>query len=423
MNLKLKIAGNTLAQIIGKIISAGSTFLITLLIARNFGLQGFGDYEKIVSFVTIFYLIADFGLNAIAISEIKKDVSKKEEIYGLTLALRIILSLALVFIAVALLSFLPGTQNEGYTPFVRLAIIISSLTIIFQSLTTTNNLIFQEALRYDKAVIASSVASVVNLLLVFLFIRLNFSLIFVIFSYVISYFIYFLVSLPLLKTILAKIKPLFDLPKILTLFKKTLPLGITLIFNVIYFRSDIILLTVLRSTKEVAFYGLAYRFFEVSLVFPTFFMNALYPLLLDYKNQGKEKIKEISLLSGGFLLGTGIATSIFMFFLAPWLVSLTGNSFSESILALRILVTSLPIFFLTSLFMWLLVAVEKQKILSYIYGSTMIVNIISNLIFIPKYGYLASAAITGVTELIVLILTGFFIYQEFFNKKTPNLTN
>src|SRR5207244_1517417 len=64
----------------------------------------------------------------------------------------------------------------------------------------------------------------------------------------------------------------------------SLPLGITLLFNLVYFRADSIILTLTRPTAEVGIYGLAYKVFEIVLVFPTFFMNAVYPLLLEKQN-------------------------------------------------------------------------------------------------------------------------------------------
>jgi len=418
MNLKQKIAANTIFQLIGKIISATSTFIITILLAKKFGPEGFGDFEKILSFVSIFYLIVDFGLNAFAISEIKKSKEQKENLYGVVLGTRIILGIVLIFVCLSLLSFLPHSSTQGFTPFVRLGIILASLTILLQGLTITNNLLFQENLRYDKAIIASSFGYILFLLLTLIVVFCNLSLIFAVVSYVLFFVFYSFISFLLAKTEIKIIKPKFDKLEIIKLLKRSFPLGITLVFNVFYFRGDIIILSILKPTDQVAYYGLAYRFFEFALVFPTFFMNALYPSLIEIKKENIQKMKSIIFLSIGFLGGTGIMVAVFMFFLAPWLISLTNQSFSDSIVALRILVLSLPVFYLTSLFMWILVTEEKQKTLAVIYGGSMVVNLTLNFIFIPAYGYIASATITGLTEMLVLICTFFVVW-----KKTNVLNN
>ena len=47
-----QIAANTFFQIVARVISSGASFLITLLVARHFGLVGYGDFAKVTSFVT-----------------------------------------------------------------------------------------------------------------------------------------------------------------------------------------------------------------------------------------------------------------------------------------------------------------------------------------------------------------------------------
>jgi O-antigen/teichoic acid export membrane protein len=81
---------------------------------------------------------------------------------------------------------------------------------------------------------------------------------------------------------------------------------------------------------------------------------------------------------------------------------LGGTSFSQSIFSLRILLLSLPIFFPSALFVWLLVTLHKEKFLFPIYLLGAIFNIVANILYIPKYGFLASAVITGITEVIVI---------------------
>ncbi len=58
------IAKNTIYQSIARTVASFIGFIITIIIARNFGITEFGDYIKITSYVAAFYLIIDFGLNA-----------------------------------------------------------------------------------------------------------------------------------------------------------------------------------------------------------------------------------------------------------------------------------------------------------------------------------------------------------------------
>ncbi|MFA6446622.1 MAG: polysaccharide biosynthesis C-terminal domain-containing protein, partial [Candidatus Paceibacterota bacterium] len=184
------------------------------------------------------------------------------------------------------------------------------------------------------------------------------------------------------------------------------PLGITLLFNTVHFRADIFVLTLTRPTIEVGIYGLATKFFEFPLAIPTFFMNAVYPLLLtslsnDNKKQWSRMIRE----SAMFLVSFSLLVVVAGYVLAPLLVTIK-EEFAASILPFRILVFTLPLFFLSSLFMWILIAQGKTWQLVWVYGIAMVVNVVLNVMFIPQFGYTAAAIITGISEGVVLLLLG-----------------
>lgn len=409
MNQKQKIAFNTLVQIGGKLITAGVAFLITILVARQFGVEGYGEFTKIMTYVALFYLMGDFGFNAIILRQMETS-SKGESLFSNLLGLRIILSVFLISLSFLILFFLPYNSliNQGFSPFVKLGIIIASLTILTQAIFTTTNVLFQKNLRYDQSVFAASFGSFITLISVAFFVFLRAPLLTIIASFIIGSTATAIVALNLASH-WEKIRLAFNFSLWRRLFWQTLPLGLTLIFNLVYFRLDTLILTLLRPTFEVGIYGLAYKFFEFPLAIPTFFMNSLYPVMLKYK-ESPAKLMSLVKKTSFFLLVLSLFLLIFLFFLAP-LLTLIRSHFSLSVLAFRILIASLPLFFLSSLFMWLLIALEKQSLLAFLYGLTMVFNIILNLIFIPQYGYLAAAVTTGLTELLILILTGFWGWQ------------
>ena len=190
----------------------------------------------------------------------------------------------------------------------------------------------------------------------------------------------------------------------------SLPLGATLLFNLVYFRADMFLITLTRPTTEVGIYGLAYKVFEVALVTPTFFMNAIYPLLLSAKTENSKfkiqnsKFMNMIIKSGTFLLFTSFILLLVMWLAAP-LLTLVRQDFTSSIAALRVLSLGLPLFFLTSLTMWTLIALKKQWLLAAIYAFSMVINISANIWLIPVYGYMAAAWITVGSEAIVLLIS------------------
>lgn len=391
--LRKQLIGNTFSQIIGRAISALATLGITILVARRLGAGGYGDFVKITTFVAFFYLLADFGYNAIFL----RDEVHWHDLLGL----RIVTGVFLMCIALVVLLIIPQGVTQGYTLLVRLGILLFIPSIVFQALITSANALFQKHLRYDAAAIAVAVGSCISLALVWM----SSGVLSAITAILIGSGLTALVSLMLSKSFTKTFGVSLSPSRLRSLFIASFPLGLTLLFNLVYFHVDSIILTFTRTSAEVGIYGLAYKVFELPLVLPTFFMNALYPVMLKATRDKRQSLMKHSAI---FLLLVSCILSLVLWFSAPLLV-LIKSDFSSAILALQVLSLGLPFFFLSSLTMWILIAERKQHALMYIYGGSMVLNIILNMIYIPQYGYMAAAWITVASEALVLLVSGIVV--------------
>ena len=400
MNLSQKVAFNTIVQMLGKVFSAGTTLIIVMLTLRHFGVEDLGRLTAITAYVAYFYLLADFGFNAIVVREVAKDKSQAPSYFSSLLSLRFFVSLGLIAFSLLLLLVLPSPYNQ---PLIRLGITLCALTILSQATLTSTNAIFQFDLRYDKSVTAIGLGSLTTLALVAVFLKLGFSLLSFIIAITCGSLVMAIVALILAKIHLPQLSLLIEPKTFKRLFFLALPLGLTLIFNLVYFKIDKFLIPVFRSFRELGLYETAYKVFDVSLVFPIFFMNAVYPVMAKIHNKARRhqafKKAFVVLLLCSFLgLAAGLPA-------APLIIKvIAGQDLPLSTLVLRILFCSLPIFFLSALLMWDLILRNQQKSLVLIYGTGLIVNLALNLLFIPKFGILAAAIITGITEAVVLVL-------------------
>lgn len=386
--------------------TSGSGFFITILLAHFIGLKGYGDYTKVTTFVAIFYLIADFGLNAIFLK-----LNEKEARLNYLLSLRLLIALLLIIIINVVVIFLPSanSQDIGFASYLRLPVFIFTLTIIFQSVLFTSMAVFQKKLKYDLQMYSIICGTILTLFLVIAFSLKQMPLEYILISYVLGNALSAVISLILIKQKFTPLK--FNTTFYAKLLKDSSPIGLMLFFNLIYFRADIIILSFYKSVSDVALYGYAYKYFEFLLALPLFLSNAVYPFLLrSLKNlrnfhQLAQKYILVFLILSILILG-------FAWFLSP-LIAIVEKDFSASILILRTLVFFLPVFFVTSILQWILIAKDENKFLLLTYSLSALINIALNIIFIPIYGYLAAAIITGLSELFILaILLMKFIGQK-----------
>lgn len=390
MNHFSKIFKQTSWQILGKVITSVSTFVILGLVARNYGIEGTGVFTLVLTYLAIFYMLSDFGFNA---HVLKKGEFEWQKLLGT----RLVWAGILVVLAVVLLPFLPFATAQ----FSK-AVWFGVLAILGSAIFTTCNLIFQNKLRYDLSVLASSAGTIFSLLF-FLFLTISkYPVSFLLFAHLAGWIIIALAALLLIKKFIGHVLPIFDKRYTINLFKDSWPIAATLALNVVYFRADSFMIAYFKSVSDAGVYNLAYSVFQSALVLPTFIMNAYYPMML-------KSLDKVKLMILG-LLGLSLVGTLFTIVFAPLIIQiLTGGGFWGSKESLQILSLGFPAYFLSSLLMWLLITKGKYKSMFLLYTWGMILNLILNFIFIPQYSFIAASWITVISEYVILLMQIFIL--------------
>ncbi len=400
-----RVAANTAYQLIGKLATMVTTAAVTMIVTRRFGPDGYGDLTLMLAYAALFYIVADFGLNAIVVRTLSGEEEKISYYLGNLVCLRTLISAGLIFLGCVLLIFFP------YTSYVKLGILVSLWTILTQAIYTSANAVFQTKLRYDLSVVASVLGSITTLVISLIAIYTGKGILAIASSYVFGGGVMVAFSYLLLKRLDIYFEPHLDFKLWQNIFIAALPLGITTIFSVFLSKADTMILSLLSSRESVGLYGAGYKIFEVALVVPTFFANSVYPVLVRHHKEGIDKVLATTKTSGVFLFLAGLIASVGGIIFAPLAIRVIGGSgFSESILAMRLLFLGMPIFYLSALFLWLLITLGEQNVLPIFYGVGAVFNLLANLIFIPKYGFYASAVITWLSELLIL---GMLVFRTF----------
>lgn len=404
-----KITFNTFFQLIVRITSSTSTLVATLLIGYFSGFNTLGSFTKIVSFVSLFYLIIDFGFNQIFL---KLYFDKAKKYLGNLFLLRILFSFIAVFVTIFIAYLLPYNSilHTGYSDSEKYGILLYSLSIITTGIFLSTQVLLQKKLTYKLSLLPSFISSIILIILVIFSVRQN-SLYFLLLSFLVSSIV--LASLMFI-SILRKYEISLSLFKFQSfskaIFLASLPIGLMLFFNLLYSKVDIILLSIFKSNLDVGVYGVSYRFFELSIAVPAFLSNSTYPLLLKESKNSKKYLSLFKKYFSLFLLLSLIST-LLLFFCAP-LIGFLKHDFALSVKPLQILSLSLPFFFLTSLLQWHFVIESKTRFLVPLYAGALILNVILNLLFIPRFSYFASAFATSFCEGLVFIVMLWYFKRE-----------
>jgi len=393
-----KIAYNAIVSAGARIIGLALSLIIIGLLTRYLGQDGFGYYATILAFLFFFTVLADLGLYSICLREISRPGADQSKIASNAFTLRFFAGLFIFAMAPLIVCLFP------YPGQVKLGILIGAVGFWLMSNQQILMGVFQKHLRMDKVAIGELFGRLVQLGLVIFFIKQDLGFLFIISALVIGS----LISFVLIFIFSQKYIPIsfeFDFSFWRPLLKESLPLALAIIFTVIYFKIDTIMLSLMKSPADVGIYNLAYKFLESLLFFPAMFIGLVMPMMSEYAFSAQEKFKKITQKTLDILLIFIIPMIFGIFFLSEDMVVLiAGQDFILSAGVLNILIFAAGIIFLGVLFSNMIISLKKQKKLVYIYGIGVVVNLITNFIFIPKYSYYGAAWTTLLTELIVTIL-------------------
>ena len=394
---------NILWLLTDKVVKLGTTVYIFSLLAKNYTIAEFGEFNLALSIIAVFSAFSTFGLNGILVNEYIRNDGKSEETVTSALFIRIILGLFSYVSYTILVLFLISKNYENASIFIILGLKIifsftDSIRAWFESKVQMKYIIFSESL----VMIISSLLKII--LVVYDFKLVNIAYVFVFESLsisVISIYLYFIVK-----------KNNFKFPKketVFSLIKKGAPLIVASIAWIIYTRIDQMMIGVMISSEGVAYYAAASRLSDIFSVVPVIFITTIVPGILKLSKNDFKKEDEAFGKLYTIIYFISICLFVFIYFLSPWMIEiLYGADYQRSTEILKVHAFSIVLVAFANISGRYFISRGLQKITMkrHLYG--ILINFGLNLSFIPIYGELGAAYAT----LISLILVN-YIYDIF----------
>lgn len=398
MSLGRRIFYNTLAQSLGKIFAVILGLITIGFLSRYLQEQGFGEYATVIAFLGFWSVIADFGLYLYVVREISKPDTNHQKIISNALGFRLTTALVFLFLGAAIAWLLP------YDPIVKKTMFIGIGAFLFVSLNQVLVGIFQKHLVQHLVVISETVGRAVNLALIYFFLRQGLALPWFVSALLAANFVIFILSLNFAKRY-EKFGVAFDISFWKQILRATWPLAFSVILNLLYFKTDTIILSILKTPQEVGVYSLPYKLLEGLLAFPAMFVGLVMPLLSASAFVTWEKFKNILQRSFDALLLMAVPVLIAVLFFANPIVNLIAGEqeYLHSPAVLKILIFAAAVIFLGTLFGYAVVAVNQQKAMIKGYLLAAVAGLVLYFLLIPPFSYWGAAIGTVATEIIVAI--------------------
>ncbi len=410
MSIARSLAVNTGIQLIGRIIATILGIFIIGLLTRSLGQEGFGAYTAATAYLQFFALILDLGINVTftaMLGERADDEAYEKRCVSAIFTFRLVMVVLMMTIA-PLIWWLAFPQD----PLIFWSIVALNGSVLLPALTQILVGVQQKHLRMYVPTIAEVVGRVVWLVSLLAARQMGVGIISILWLATLSNVVIFLITFVLTW----KQRP-FSLRWDPTFWKQTLarswPVGVSIAFNLVYFKADSFILSRFRELSEVGIYGAAYRVLEVLITIPFIYAGILLPILSQLR--AKKDTQQFSSIMGRSLeimLLFTVPLIIGVWTLGPEIMSaVAGEAFTESGIVLRILVLAIAIIYFNTVTSHAIVALGAQRKMLPVYAVAAVLTLGGYLLLIPRYGMWAAAWLTVGSEFLICTASTIVTYR------------
>ena len=400
-----KIAKNTGIIIAGNVVFRLISLFVIIYLARYLGTAGFGKYSFVFAYLTFFSIIADLGLQQILVREMARKPSTTQTLIGNAYVIRFLFTVFAIVLSIAIISLLP------YPADTTLYVCIASITLFFISFSDFYATIFQANLAMEYNVIAKLAFKFLSAGLIFWIIlshgTLTHVMIVLVFSEGIKTLISYLFSRKFVRPSFA-----IDFGLWRYLLKECLPLALTGVITIIYYRIDVIMLSMMKGDVPVGIYSAAYRLCDPFSLIPYALTMSLFPLMSSYFKSSEDSLIRTYTLALRYLLIIALPIAVGTVLVADKVILIVyGDPFADSSTVLQILIWAVMFGMVNTLFLNVLVAIERQRLVMRSVMFCAAVNVVFNILLIPAMSY-NGAAVAAVASAAALALFMFYFVSK-----------
>lgn len=396
MNTTRALAWNTGVQIAGKIVSTAIGVVVIGLMTRSLGQEGFGMYSTATAYFQIFGILLDLGLNVMLIQMLGEragDKAYEDRAVSATYTLRVTMAAVVLSCAAMIGLFLP------YPPVLKAALFAILGSFFF---STLNQIVIGVHQRHLKmhVVALGEIAGRLTLLFGVLFARAHsWGLVPIVGIVSLGGLVNFCTTVFIARRI-AAVRWNWDPTFWKIILKRAWPIGVSILFNLIYFKADTLILSAVRPFHEVGIYGAAYRVLEILITLPFMYTGVLLPLLANaWAVQAAARFQKLyrNSLVAMLVMAAPIAAGVFVIG-ERVMTSVAGAEFARSGEVLKILILAAVIIFIGTVSSHAIVALDAQRKMLPIYILVALATLAGYILFIPQYGMWAAAWLTVFSE-------------------------
>jgi len=393
--MALTVLRNTLFGLGGRLTVKALAFAFSVWVVRRLGQEAFGHYATALAYVAAFAVLSDWGLAPYLVREIARDRRRGEAMLVDVMALRFLLSLGTIGLILGVAWW------NGQPPFLLGGIALAALTLVLYAAQGPLEAALQGIRRLDWV----SAAGVLQQLL---FVGLGTLALWQ------GWGFYGLIGASLVGLVAAlgltagaarslglfpRRRPAWSAWPLL--LRAGLPFGLIGLAVNLSYKVDTILLSLWWPAGIVGWYNAAYNLIFSIAMISNAANVALYPSMAALTDP--EALASVVRRSIGYLWMLSVPFAVGGWVLGDRLIpALYGSAFLPSVPAFRVLIGVVPFMFLSEYLGYVILVRNREWLVARSLILSTSFNVAANLVLIPRYGLMAAAWITLLTEILLV---------------------
>jgi len=406
-----RLAKNSVAPIMLTLFNRVVELAFAALMLRILGPANVGDYTYAINIFLWFEIITNFGLDAYLTREVARHREQADRYLFNTTAVRLGLSLAGVPLLIGFIALRQILIANFAAPASRQAIL--ALVLLYAGLlpSSISKGLTSLFYAYEKAEYPAAISTLSTL------VRVTIQTAVLLAGWGIvglagSAIVVNLITLGILGGVAIKLffqarRPHWENDRQLRreMTVESWPLMINHFLATLFFKIDVFLMEPILGNTILGLYSIGYKFLDALVVVPSMFTLALFPVISRQAHEDREGFLRFYRLGAKILLTIALPVAIIATLTAREMVLILGGPeyLPSGMIALQLMAWSMPIGWLNSITQYVLIALDQQRYLTRAFLIGLGFTLIANLIFMPLYGYQASAIIHIFAELALLI--------------------
>jgi O-antigen/teichoic acid export membrane protein len=392
-------------QIVGRAANLALGVVVTLVIVRSLGQAGFGEWSTIFAISQIAANLGELGLTQIAVSRAASDPEREANWMGALFTLRLALGVPLTAVSLVAVILIAPTSHAAIA-----GVLISSVLLLGAPSTLTA--IFQLRVRNDISTAILTFNSVIWAAAVFIIAAVSGSII----VFAVGFLVTTAITNLLTGVLAHRISPIqIRGARELwgPLVRVGAAVGLTGVLVTFYVKLDQILVLELAGRRPAGLYAAAYRVLEQAQFIPAAVMTTLFPVIASCYPSDLDRVRRLLQRTAEYLALASLPILVFTIVAAHQIVgTLFGADFYQAGKALPILMAAFVSISFGYIVGNMVVVLEEQRrfFLNALLG--LVINAVLNVLLIPRYGFVAAAWITLLTEVTVMTLTSRVILKR-----------